>query len=151
MQKAAIVVWAGMLATVGCVGDRNSHGGSEPPSIAFTHSASLVRQEDEPVVALPSAFKAYNTRVVEEIRTRWYALLAPVKQGRSGKVVLEFKQHSSGRVSDVIRSEFTTTDFLAGLCEQAVLDAQPFGAWPGEMRTMIGKDYRVIRFTFYYQ
>jgi hypothetical protein len=41
-------------------------------------------------------------------------------------------------------------DILALLCRKAVEGNVPYRPWPGDMRRLIGADFREVTFTFYY-
>jgi outer membrane biosynthesis protein TonB len=97
-------------------------------------------------------FGAYDAALVEAIAQHWYSLLddqAYASDSR-GKVVLQFSLHYDGRVTDMNMAENTANDLLGLLCQKAVLDPAPFGAWPSDMRRTLG-DIRHIQFTFYYK
>jgi hypothetical protein len=44
-----------------------------------------------------------------------------------------------------------TVDLALGLvCQSAIKDPAPFAPWPGDMKRLVGADYREVTFTFYY-
>jgi len=96
-------------------------------------------------------FGAYDARLVEAIAQRWYALLDEQNYASDsrGKVVLQFRLHYDGRVTEMNMAENTAGFKLGLLCEKAVQDPAPFEAWPSDMRRTLG-DIRNIQFTFYY-
>ena len=55
-----------------------------------------------------------------------------------------------GSIINMSVVEDTVGAIQALICQRAVLDPQPYGKWPSDMRRMIGEDRRKIRFTFYY-
>lgn len=97
-------------------------------------------------------FRQYDQAICDEISKRWYALLDNLSQDdfRAGKVVVNFHLHNDGRVTAVATLENTTSALLGLLCEKAVLDPQPYLGWPQLMKEKVGKDYRELNFTFYY-
>lgn len=97
-------------------------------------------------------FGAYDAYIIAAIQKRWYDLLdeRDFARDRTGRVVLEFRLHHDGRVSDMTTSETTVGDLLAYICQKAVLDPSPFERWPSDMRRLVGGDFREVRFTFYY-
>lgn len=99
-----------------------------------------------------SAFGAYDAAIIAAIQQRWYDLLdnTPFTQ-RTGKVVLEFHLNIDGSVTEVHMVENEVGENLAGLCQRAIVDPAPFGQWPEDMRKKVGKDYREVLFTFYYE
>lgn len=99
-----------------------------------------------------TAFGEYDRAIIVAVQNRWFDLLDMRGFGheRSGKVVLEFRLHYDGRISQMNVVENTVDEMLSLLCQKAVLDPSPYSKWPGDMRRMIGADYRDVRFTFYY-
>lgn len=96
-------------------------------------------------------FGAYDAALVRAISDRWYTLLdeRDYASDSRGKVVLQFRLHYDGRVTDVNMAENTAGEVLGLLCQKAVQDPAPFAAWPSDMRRTLG-DIRNIQFTFYY-
>lgn len=102
--------------------------------------------------AKATPFGIYDAMIVAAVQNRWYQLLDDRNFAgeRSGKVSLEFRLHSNGRISDMRVNENTVDELLGYLCQRAVLDPMPFEKWPTEMKRLIGADYREIKFTFFY-
>ena len=96
-------------------------------------------------------FGAYDAALMEAISQRWYTLLdeRDYASDSRGKVVLQFRLHYDGRVTDMNVAENTAGEVLGLICQKAVLDPAPFAAWPSDMRRTLG-DIRSIQFTFYY-
>jgi hypothetical protein len=96
-------------------------------------------------------FGAYDAALVEAVSQRWFNLLDAREYASDsrGKVVLQFRLHYDGRITDMSVSENTAGAVLALICQKAVLDPAPFAAWPSDMRRTLG-DTRNIMFTFYY-
>lgn len=97
-------------------------------------------------------FGSYDAAIIAAIQKRWYDLLAgrDFAASYSGKVVLEFRLNSDGRITDMRVSENGVTGLLALLCQRAVQDPAPFKPWPPDLKRMVGKEFREVRFTFYY-
>ncbi len=97
-------------------------------------------------------FGAYDAAIIAAIQKRWYDLLESrsFAASYSGKVILEFRLNSDGRVTDMKVSENGVTEILGLLCQRAVQDPAPFAPWPADLRRLVGKEYRDVRFTFYY-
>ncbi len=98
-------------------------------------------------------FGAYDAALIAAIQQRWYDVLdendnkyAP----RPGKVIIDFRLHPDGRVSNVKVAEQDVGDILALYCRKAISDPAPYAPWPNDMRRSIGQDYRDVRFTFFY-
>jgi outer membrane biosynthesis protein TonB len=96
-------------------------------------------------------FGAYDAALVDAISQRWYTLLDEREYASDsrGKVVLQFRLHYDGRITDMNVSESTSSEVLSLICQKAVLDPAPFAAWPSDMRRTLG-DTRNIQFTFFY-
>ena len=97
-------------------------------------------------------FGAYDAAFIAAVQQRWYDLIDSSNfTPRVGKVVLEFRLLSDGRITDMKMNGNEVGELLALLCERAVLDPAPFARWPSDMLRMIGVNYRDIKFTFYYE
>jgi outer membrane biosynthesis protein TonB len=103
------------------------------------------------VDARATPFGAYDAAFIEAVSQRWFDLLESQRHslGASGRVVLQFRLHQDGRISEMKVAENTVTGVLALLCQKAVLDPAPYATWPSDMRRMLGET-RNIQFTFYY-
>ena len=102
--------------------------------------------------AKATPFGSYDEAIIRAVSTRWYGILdATTTPTRPGKVVLQFRLHPDGRVSELKVLESEVGDVLAWYCQKAVSDPSPYAPWPGDMRRTIAKDYRDIVFTFYYE
>jgi hypothetical protein len=99
-----------------------------------------------------SPFGAYDAAFIAAVQERWYQLLEKntYMLDRRGKVVLDFRLRYDGRINAMTVNDNTVGDVLGLLCQRAVLDPAPYARWPGDMRRMVGGDYREVRFTFYY-
>jgi len=97
-------------------------------------------------------FGVYDALLVQAISQRWYDLLDSREYAAEGRghVALQFKLHHDGRITDMRVAENTVSETLSLLCQKAVLDPAPFEKWTTEMRLMVGSDFRLIQFTFYY-
>ena len=96
-------------------------------------------------------FGAYDAAIIAAIQKRWYDLLDESNfPPRTGKVVIEFRLYSDGRVTDLKVSEEDVGDILTVFCRRAISDPAPYAPWPSDMRRMVGKEYRDVKFTFYY-
>jgi hypothetical protein len=98
-----------------------------------------------------TAFGSYDAALVAAVQQRWYDLLDTTQFAqRSGKVILEFRLYYDGRITDMKVDGNDVGEMLGLLCQRAILDPAPFAQWPSDMRRAIGKNYRDVMFTFYY-
>lgn len=102
------------------------------------------------VAARGTLLGEYDHRIVDAIRQCWMDLMEPRTVGRGGKVVVLFRLHSDGRVSDVRSVENECGQMEALLAETAITKPAPFERWPLELRRELGADFRDVRFSFYY-
>jgi hypothetical protein len=65
-------------------------------------------------------------------------------------VTLRFRLNYDGTVTGMEVAENTVGELLALVCRDSVEESAPFAPWPGDMRRMVGRNYREISFTFYY-
>jgi outer membrane biosynthesis protein TonB len=123
------------------------------PSEKMTQQGGVRRANLESSLDVKATpFGAYDSLIIAAIQKRWYDLLATrnFTANHSGKVVLEFRLNSDGRVTDMKVSANDVTEILALLCQRAVQDPAPFAPWPADLKRMVGKNHREVRFTFYY-
>jgi hypothetical protein len=101
--------------------------------------------------AKATPFGAYDYAFIEAVSQRWFDLLESRTYAAEsrGKVVLQFRLHYDGRITEMKVAENNVTEVLGLICQKAVLDPAPYAAWPGDMRRMLGET-RNIQFTFYY-
>jgi TonB family protein len=99
-----------------------------------------------------SPFYKYDSTLVNAVTKKWYDLLdtKDFKLNKAGKVVIRFRLHPDGAVSDFQILENGTTASLGLAAELAVKNCSPFDPWPSDMVRMIGEDHREITFTFNY-
>ena len=65
--------------------------------------------------------------------------------------MVEFQLHSDGYVTDVKVLESNVGELHSTFCQLAIQKPAPFKRWPDGMRKEIGRDYRQLRFTFFYE
>lgn len=98
-----------------------------------------------------TAFGSYDAALIAAVQQRWYDLLDVTQFAqRSGKVILEFRLHYDGRITDLKVDGNEVGEMLGILCQRAILDPNPYAPWPSDMRRAIAKNYRDVLFTFYY-
>ena len=97
-------------------------------------------------------FGAYDQAFIQAVTQRWYDLLDSQQfaMDRTGKVTLRFHLNYDGSITEISVLQNTVGDLLGYVCQKAVSDPAPYEPWPGDMRRMIGENYREITFTFYY-
>lgn len=89
--------------------------------------------------------------MVNAIKNRWYEILdsrSKLDRDRRGQVILQFRLHSDGTVSNFKTEANSAGELLGYVCLRAIKDVAPFAPWPPGMAKVVGKDYRVITFTF---
>jgi hypothetical protein len=92
----------------------------------------------------------YLGLMVETVRAHWYQLLETQSADINGKVILRFRLHPDGRISDMTVLKNEVSDLLQMTCQRAILDPK-FPKWPREMRLDLPNDFYDITFTFYYE
>ena len=99
-----------------------------------------------------SAFGAYQSRLVAAVKGRWDFLLSERNFAleRTGKVVVTFKLHPDGKVSDITTTVSTVGEIYSLLCELSIDQPQSYGVWPRELIEEIGRDPMSVTFTFNY-
>ena len=123
------------------------------PGVQMRQDGGVRRLEIGPSLDVKAtAFGAYDAAIVEAVSQRWYDLLdsRQFAQDRTGKVTLRFRLNYDGTVTGMEVPENTVGDLLSLVCREAIEESAPFAPWPGDMRRMVGQNYREITFTFYY-
>ncbi|HVU27059.1 MAG TPA: hypothetical protein VHG71_04905 [Verrucomicrobiae bacterium] len=123
------------------------------PGVQMRQSGGVHRQSLVPSLDVKATpFGAYDEAIIEAVQQRWDDLLdsQQFSRDRTGKVTLRFHLNYDGRVTDMQVVENTVGDLLGYVCQKAIEDPAPFAPWPGDMRRMVGENYREITFTFYY-
>jgi hypothetical protein len=94
----------------------------------------------------------YDARFIAAVQQCWYALLEEqhFSLDRMGKVVLDFRLTVDGRITDMRVAESSVGDLYTTICQLAITKPSPYERWPGDVRRMVGADFREIRFTFFY-
>jgi hypothetical protein len=92
----------------------------------------------------------YLGLLVETVRSHWYQLLENQSADTSGRVVVRFRLHPDGRVSDMKLVQSEVSDLMQMTCQRAILDPK-FPKWTREMRLELPNDFYDITFTFYYE
>jgi hypothetical protein len=101
--------------------------------------------------AIATPFGSYDAAFIAAVQQRWYDLLDSQQFAqRSGKVVLEFHLLYDGRITEMKVMDNEVGEVLGLICERAIKDPAPYGKWPDDMRRMVEKPYREVKFTFYY-
>ncbi len=135
----------GILAA-SITGCRNPQSDASSSSAA---SAGIAQATSKPENQTP-ALRAYDAKLSEAVRQRWYALLDEnrFRSAAEGTVVVSFALHSSGRIRDVKAVQSDVSPRLERTCLQAVMDPAPYRPWPEEMRRTLKREVREITFTF---
>lgn len=126
---------------------------SRLPSQMLKQDGGVRAQLDSPSLDTKSTVTGmYDALFIQSVKARWLDLLDSRDNASAprGHVRMQFKLHYDGRITDMLVIEHTVTETLSLICQKAVLDPAPFDKWTREMRMLIGKEFREIKFTFYY-
>ncbi len=126
---------------------------TKPPGLALQQDGGVPRRAiASSLDAMLTPFGDYDRRIVDAIQSRWYDLLDSQQfaSDRTGKATITFHLNPNGSVTEVKIAANTVGELLGYVCQEAIEQAAPFGAWSPEMQRMIGTNYREITFTFYY-
>lgn len=103
--------------------------------------------------AVGTPFGEYDSLFIAAVQRSWYRLLDESPEARkwSGHVVVKFRLYFDGRITHMVVDEDSSADEMqAYICERAIHSLTPFDPWPAELRRLTDKDYRELRFRFYY-
>jgi outer membrane biosynthesis protein TonB len=120
---------------------------------AVKKAAPRITMHETTVNAIASPFGEYDAGIIAAIKKQWLFLLEQddLVRGDNGKVVVDFRMHADGRITDLRVTENEVTDVLSIICQRAILGPAPYRPWPPVMRRALGLGYREVRFTFYYE
>jgi outer membrane biosynthesis protein TonB len=121
-----------------------------PPSEKMRQEGGVQRRDIQSTLDVQAtAYGDYDAQIINAIRSRWYSLLSG-KHSPVGKVVVEFKLHANGTISELRTIDANVDNLFQYLCEAAIQEPSPYQKWPVEMRRVLGGDSREVRFTFFY-
>jgi outer membrane biosynthesis protein TonB len=147
--------------------------GTEPKPKPATWKEAMARQQNESrlvgpkmkqeggvkrrlvissVDARATPFGTYDEKLIEAVQSHWFNLLDQHEYAGDsrGKVILTFRLHYDGRITDLNVVGNSAGGVLGLICEKAIRDPSPYDPWPTEMRLANRGDVRDIQFTFYY-
>lgn len=104
--------------------------------------------------AVGTAAGVYFDMAIKAMKKRWFDLIEERNVGitRAGYVVIHFNIYQDGRVGKVKVAESTVGDsIMEYICIGAISDPAPYGPWPAEMKSEIGRDYKFVSFRFTYR
>lgn len=149
--QAVALIDAGVIQESRLTGDSASTSRSVSPQSTKAESRrrTIATADLDPKM---TPFGSYDVAMIQSIQKRWIEILNEqnVAQGRTGRVIIEFRLSYQGRASDLRTAETTSEEVLAYLCEKAIRESEPFNPWPAELRKLVKGDHRLMRFTFYY-
>jgi hypothetical protein len=122
------------------------------PGVEMKQDGGVSRRLQASFDVKATLFGQYDSEFVDAVQYRWYSLLDSQKFAldRTGKVMLRFRLHYDGTITDMTVLQNTVGDLLGYVCQKAINDPAPFKPWPEDMRRLVGANYREITFTFYY-
>jgi outer membrane biosynthesis protein TonB len=123
------------------------------PSLQMQQDGGVRRRDIKPSFdALATPFGDYDRQIVDAIKQRWYDLLdsRQFASDRTGKATVFFHLNPDGSVSELKITDNSVGEMLGYVCQEAIQQAAPFGAWKSDMRRLVGTNFREITFTFYY-
>jgi hypothetical protein len=97
---------------------------------------------------------SYDAKFIAIVKNQWYRFLDqhPEAFNWAGRVVVNFHLQYDGRITDFEGLENTSGEMQDYGAQKAITRdfGQPYDPWPPSARRMTDKDYRELRFTFYY-
>ena len=92
----------------------------------------------------------YDARFVQSVRLAWLRFRDKPGWFHPGKVVVDFKLHHDGTISELAVQQNLASVRQGYYCKEALTGPAPFEKWTGAMRREIGSDVRACRFSFHY-
>ena len=127
------------------------------PSRQMLQDGGVLRRMS--VAALDSKatpFGEYDQALVDAVSQCWFDYLEKNSYAfdRLGVVIVAFRLHSDGRVTDLRIVQDTVDDKAQGiwayLCQASVEKAAPFAPWPSDLVRLNNANYRDVKFRFIY-
>lgn len=95
---------------------------------------------------------SYDWALIAAVQQCWYNILdETISPTRPGKVTVAFRLHSDGYVTDVKILETNVGEMQSLFCQRAIEKPAPFARWPEGMLREVGRNHRLLTFTFYYE
>ena len=92
----------------------------------------------------------YDARFAQSVRLAWLRFRDKPGWFHPGKVVVDFKLHHDGTISELAVQHNLATVRQGFFCKEALAGPAPFEKWTEPMRREIGSDVRACRFSFHY-
>jgi outer membrane biosynthesis protein TonB len=99
-----------------------------------------------------SNYGDYAQRMMEAIQSTWWDILfrARLERFQPGDVIVRFKLHRDGSVSDLVVVESGVSTMRTFACKDAISACAPFDAWRPDMVAQFGEvDVVTIRFIYH--
>jgi outer membrane biosynthesis protein TonB len=134
------------------IAEANKQLANKQPGQKMKQDGGVRRRGKISIDAQGSPMGAYDARLIASIQHRWFQLIdeSGVRLTQHGKVVVTFRLHADGRVSEIKATESSLGTLSSYVCQAAVQDPAPFEEWPEAFLAKIGTDSRVVRFTFFF-
>jgi len=99
-----------------------------------------------------SSYGDYSQRMLEAIQASWWSLIerARFDDFAAGYVIVRFRIHRDGTVTDAEVVGSTVPTLAALTCKDAVALPAPYDAWRADMVAMLGED-ETVTITFHYR
>ena len=92
----------------------------------------------------------YDARFVQAVRLAWLRFREKPGWFHPGRVVVDFKLHHDGTISELTVQKNAATAVQSYYCKEALAGPAPFEKWTEAMRREIGTNVRSCRFSFHY-
>ncbi len=97
---------------------------------------------------------SYDAKFIAIVKNQWYHFLDqhPEAFNWAGRVVVKFHLQHDGRITDFEVVENSSGEIQGYGAQKAIIRdlGQPYDPWPPSLRRTTAKDYRELRFSFYY-
>jgi hypothetical protein len=99
-----------------------------------------------------SNYGAYLQRMIDTVQIQWERLIIEQRANPviGSTVSVKFIMDSEGKIARIVNVDSTANETASRACISAITDRAPYGAWPDDMRAVLGEQQEMT-FTFYYQ
>jgi TonB family protein len=150
-----VVSFLSIFLFIGCVSDSKTTT-TEPVTDIIPQLGTNVI--NKPLSSNATPFNEYDKAMVDLISSNWYGIISKRVYAKFeryqpdiGKIVVRYRLNYDGSVTNVQVMASNMNRLYDQACEEALKKSSPFSKWPSDMEKMVGKNYREITFTFYYE
>lgn len=122
------------------------------PAILADNPRGTSRIGPTAVDARWSQYGTYLQRMIDTVQMQWDAIVSRLiaNPATGSTVAVKFVLDAEGRIAQIVSVDTTANEPATRACISGITDRAPYGAWPDDMRAVLG-ERQEMTFTFHYQ